>query len=139
MLVDPQWVDETNFRNSMAKLAKSLASTGKPVLVVGNARAFRRDMPYKQQQSLSESARYYKSCFDTAGLHELFDRHNDIIREESVSLGLRYIDLQQQMPGGSEWFGDATHFSIKGTQLAAEIISGHMRPNLKPLLTEREE
>lgn len=131
-LVDPNLVDETQFREDFAGLALSLSATGKPVLVVGNARAFRRDMPYKQQESLSETARYYKSCFDTAGLHELFDRHNDIIREQSIALGLSYFNLHQQLPGGSEWFGDATHFSVRGTQRAAAIIAQYLRVDLKP-------
>lgn len=138
-LIDPQSVDETDFRKNMAKLAMSLQATGKPVLVVGNARAFRRDMPYEQQQSLSETARYYNSCFDIAGLHELLDRHNDIIREQSVAHGLRYFNLQQQLPGGSEWFGDATHFSIKGSQRAAAIIAQYLRADLEPPMAVRGE
>ena len=134
-LIDPQLVDETDFTNNMAKLAMSLQATGKPVLVVGNAWAFRRDMPYEQQQSLSETARYYKSCFDTVGLHELFERHNAIIRDQSLAHGLHYFDLQQELPGGSEWFGDATHFSIKGSQRAAAIIARYLLADLEPPVT----
>lgn len=125
-MIDPNVVNTKPFEQDMNKLAYTLKATGRPVLVVGNSWAFRRDMSLKQRNELSETARYYKSCFDTDGLEVLFDKHNDIIERVAVSHNLRYFNLQNELPGGSQYFGDSTHFSISGTRQAAKIIAGYI-------------
>ncbi|WP_207061868.1 hypothetical protein [Motiliproteus sp. SC1-56] len=129
-LVDPDQVDTSKYRRYITHLLSVLKETGKPVLVVGNARAFRQDMSPETQHALSETARYYNHCFDTAGLHELFDRHNAIIQHAAQEQGVRYFNLQEKIPGGREYFGDATHFSVKGTQTASRIIAQYLVPDL---------
>ncbi len=129
-LIDPHSVDSASFRDNLRKLIGALKATKRPVLVVGNARAFRRDMSFEQQEELSETARYYKSCFDTDGLHTLFDDHNRIIQQTADNYGLPYFNLQDELPGGSELFGDATHFSVDGTRRAAMIITEYLELDL---------
>ncbi len=136
-LIDPQSVDSSTFRNNLHKLIGELKATRRPVLVVGNARAFRRHMSFEQQEELSETARYYKSCFDTDGLHTLFDDHNRIIQQAADDYGLPYFNLQDELPGGSEFFGDATHFSVAGTRRAAVIITEYLKSDLLDIELER--
>ncbi|MET0101205.1 MAG: hypothetical protein ABW078_05675 [Sedimenticola sp.] len=131
-LVDPNTLDTKVFEDDMAGLAATLKATGRPVLVVGNSWAFRRGMSNDQRIKLSESARYYKSCFDTDGLETLFENHNRIIERMAVSHGLGYFDLQEKLPGGSRYFGDSSHFSIYGTRRVAEIVADQITGN-KPL------
>lgn len=129
-LLNPQDVDKSEFSHNLEALLQSLKRTEKPVLVIGNAVAFRRDMPQEQQANLSETARYYNGCFDTAGLLTLYDAHNDIIRAASEENGMRFFNLQSELPGGEEWFGDSSHFSVKGNKRVAEIIAAKIAPDL---------
>jgi hypothetical protein len=100
------------------------------VLTVTNARAFHRDMPTDQQMRLSETARYHHHCFDLPGLHDAFDRHNEIIIQASGDHGQPVVRLDQLMPGGEHYFGDATHFSVAGTEFVADLLAQRLAGKL---------
>lgn len=122
-LVSPHEVDATIFTSELQRLAKSLVETGKPVLIMGNSWAFRRGMTDSERNKLSETARYYKSCFDTDGLEVLFENHNSIIENMAKEYGFDFFHLNDELSGGQENFGDSTHFSIIGTRLTAQILA----------------
>jgi len=120
--LDVAELDTAPFLQGARSLIDIATSAHVPMLVLTNARAFQRDMPAAQQEALSETARYYNACFDLAGLHDVFDRHNDLLIEAATRQGVPALRFDRQMPGGPDNFGDATHFSIAGTDRAAALI-----------------
>lgn len=130
-MVLAQDVDLTPFRQSFEKVLNAAKQKNKPVLVVTNTRAYRPEQPIEQQLSLSETARFYNSCFDVAALHQLYDLHNEQIIQLANNLNYPVLELEKEIPGGRKFFADATHFSYEGEQLFAEalakkIISSHV-------------
>jgi len=121
--LDITQIDDVRYREQAAQMMNTLAGTDRPAVVVGNARSFRVDMPLTQQERLSETARYYNPCLTTETLHEVYDTHNDILDQAATAAGLVFFNLQDILPGGTENFGDATHFSKAGTDQAASLIA----------------
>lgn len=111
------------FEKKVQSLLATAEKHGIPTLVVTNARSFRRDMPIETQQRLSETARYYNHCFDLNGLHDTYDLHNAAIVRIASQVRFPTLRLDERLEGGPTNFGDATHFSIKGTEEAAKLIS----------------
>ncbi|MEZ5529345.1 MAG: hypothetical protein R3E57_05370 [Porticoccaceae bacterium] len=121
-VIDPESINLERYRNDVDALLSSVALRKIPMLVATNARSFRSDMPMQMQLALSETARYYNSCFDLAGLHKVYDRHNDILAERAQAYNFPVLKMDQLVPGGREYFGDATHFSVKGSDYVARLI-----------------
>lgn len=122
-IVDPATVDSKRYVTDLAELFRTASTANIPTLVLTNPRAYSREMPQDEQESLSENTRYYNPCFDTAGLHDLYDQHNDLIESVALQYGLKVYRLDTFMPHGSKYFLDATHPSIPGNQYAAGLIS----------------
>jgi lysophospholipase L1-like esterase len=115
-------VDLSLYKKKLEELIQ-VAKRGNVKLVVStNARAFRRDQSQAEQEALSETARYYNPCFDTAGLHTLHERHNNAILELTRSRGVQSVRLDELIPGGRRYFVDASHFSNEGEKKAAEHL-----------------
>lgn len=129
-------LDMSEYQQALDEFFAALAATGLPVLVVTNPRAYSRDMPESEQRSLSETARFYNPCFDVNGLHDLFDAHNDLLAEAARSQGFDVFLLDREMPKGSENFGDATHFSVIGTDRAADLIAPPLARYLQRTLNQ---
>jgi len=121
-ITDPATLDPEQYLNDLNKLFSAVEEANLPALVLTNPRAYSRDMPEYEQQSLSETARYYSPCFDTNGLHDLYDRHNDLIESAAHQHGFSVFRLDKQMPAGKKYFVDATHFSVFGTEYAAGLV-----------------
>jgi lysophospholipase L1-like esterase len=125
-MLDPSTLDVSGYLKRVNAFLSSVQSLGVPVLTVTNARAFRDDMPLDKQMRLSETARYYNHCFDLDGLHSVYDRHNALLAEASLNFGYPVLRLNQQIPGGSKYFGDATHFSVEGSDYVANLFTKHI-------------
>jgi lysophospholipase L1-like esterase len=121
-ILNPRSLDLSQFGASVTALLDVVRRASLPTLVLTNARAFRHDMPESIQYALSETARYYNSCFDLAGLHEVYDLHNDMLVTLAARSGTATYRFDESMPGGEKNFGDATHFSVTGTRRAATLI-----------------
>ncbi|MFA3790709.1 hypothetical protein AB6T38_06300 [Aliiglaciecola sp. SL4] len=120
--LDPSTLDTSRYSKKINQLLDTAEKLNVPTLVVTNARAFRTDMPEKEQYRLSETSRYYNNCFDLKGINQLFDDHNLIIKSVAESRGYPVLELNEYIPGGDTYFGDATHFTVKGSQKVAEIF-----------------
>lgn len=119
-------IDLTEYRKKLDVLGRVARESGIPLVLSTNARAYRPEQPVAEQQALSETARYYNPCFDLAGLHTLYDRHNDEIESAAERFGFPLIPLDEEIPGGRTYFVDASHFSDAGEQLAAERLHGFL-------------
>ncbi len=118
------------FRQQVASLLQTLQASGTRPLIARNARSYRPEQPLAEQQRLSTTARFYNACFDLAGLHALYQRHNDTISEVAAGLGVPVLPLDTVLPGGSDYFADATHFSARGERLAADWLADRVEPLL---------
>ena len=121
--IDPATINTSVYEKSSKELYGQIARQVPHSLVGLNARSFRAHMPASQQASLSQTARYYLPCFSVSGLHQVYDTHNEILRATAANANIPVFDLMAHLPGGSEYFGDATHFSDKGTDVVAQLIS----------------
>jgi hypothetical protein len=71
-------------------------------------------------EALSATARYYAPCFDVDSLMALQSTRNELMRAAATSAGAGYIDMNELLPGGTRYFGDAAHFTPAGEALAAQ-------------------
>jgi hypothetical protein len=122
-LTAPSTLDTGQFVADLNRLFSLIESSGLAGLVLTNPRSYSREMPEAEQRALSETARYYSPCFDTAGLHNLYDKHNDLIEQVALQHQLSVFRLDQKMPHGKKYFGDATHFTVFGTDYAVDLIT----------------
>ncbi|HKO88840.1 MAG TPA: GDSL-type esterase/lipase family protein [Burkholderiales bacterium] len=124
--VDPRNLNLNEYRDRLETLTHTAEELGLKLIMATNARAYRPDQPLKEQYALSETARYYNPCFDIAGLHALYDLHNEIIREHAAARDIPLIPLDEMVPGGKKNFADASHFSPEGEKLVAQQIRNYL-------------
>lgn len=125
-ILDPDLLDLSRYQRRVNEFIKSVKKADVPLLVATNARAFREEMPLEKQMTLSETARYYNHCFDLAGLHRIYDLHNDLLANTVANLDYPVLRLDKKIPGGSKFFGDATHFSVIGSDYVAQLLAKHV-------------
>ena len=125
-IIDPSTLNLNEYRNSARNLIQQIKKVNKFLLVL-NARSFRPEMPISEQQSLSQTALYYNPCFSLSGLHIVYDQHNNILKTEAQKENIPTLDLMKKLPGGTEYFGDATHFTDNGTDIVAKIIFNEIK------------
>lgn len=121
-LLDPAAVDLQPYRARLERLVATVREAGVPLVLATNARAYRPEQPLDEQMRLSAQARYFNPCFDLPGLNALYDRHNGEILEVGRRFGVPALPLHERIPGGREFFADASHFTLAGEQLAADTI-----------------
>ncbi|AKU10732.1 hypothetical protein AzCIB_0827 [Azoarcus sp. CIB] len=121
-VLDPAAVDLQPYRARLERLIAKARDAGVPLVLATNARAYRPEQPLEEQMRLSAQARYFNPCFDLAGLNALYDRHNGEILEVGRRLGVPVLPLHERIPGGREYFADASHFTLAGERLAADAI-----------------
>ncbi len=116
-------LDLEAYRTDLHDLVASARKASSKVVLLTNPRAFTRDLPLDEQMRLSVTARFYKPCFSLAALHDVYDAHNNAIREAARRAGTHLLELDRIIPGGRRYFGDATHFSVKGEAFAAARLA----------------
>lgn len=121
-LLDPAAVDLQPYRARLERLVARVREAGVPLVLATNARAYRPEQPLDEQMRLSAQARYFNPCFDLPGLNALYDRHNGEILDAGRRFGVPVLPLHERIPGGREYFVDASHFTLAGEQLAADTI-----------------
>ena len=115
-------IDPSLYRLSLEQIVELTKSAGVELVLATSSRAYRRDMPLAEQLRLSETARYYNDCYDLPGLHDAMDFHNEIVRQIANQYDVPLIDLAIEVPGGSEYFADSSHFSYEGEELVARLL-----------------
>lgn len=126
----PQELDLAPYRARLDSLIATVKDAGLPLLLATNARAYRQSQPIELQLMLSETARFYNPCFDLAGLHTLYDLHNSEITDAAADHGIFLIPLGDLIPGGREYFVDASHFSARGEEAAARHLHHFLVGNI---------
>lgn len=132
--VDADALDLVPFRERLRFLLKTLQGHGTQVFVARNTRSYRPEQPLADQMELSTTARFYNSCFSLSGLHRLYSRHNDAIADEARALGIPALPFDTAIPGGRDYFVDASHFSERGERAVALLLADTLSPHLKALI-----
>ncbi|MFY7916535.1 MAG: SGNH/GDSL hydrolase family protein [Rubrivivax sp.] len=132
-IVRVESLDIEPYRQSVQVLLQTLKASGTSPLIARNARSYRRDQSLEEQRRLSGTARFYNPCFDLDGLHQLYERHNDVISEVGGALGVPVLPLDEVLPGGEKYFADASHFSAMGEQVVATWLADRLEPLLRAI------
>lgn len=119
---DPSTLNENPFRENFNDLLQSIKSTGVPVLVITNPRAYNREMSAEEQYEYSEFSRSKDQCFSIEGLHDVYDRHNDIMAQVSSNYDAPVLRLDQEIPSGYTYFADSIHFNAAGSDFVATLM-----------------
>lgn len=114
------------YETDLSALVASAKKHAAHVLLSTNARSFRRDMPRDEQMALSTTARFYNSCFDLDGLHDVYDAHNAIIDKVATAQHVPLVPMDTMMPPGRAYFSDGNHFTPKGEIYAARIFAKYL-------------
>lgn len=125
-VLDPESLNTQRYTERVDQFINSVKNGNTPLLTVTNARAFREEMPLDKQMGLSETARYYNHCFDLRGLHAVYDRHNNLLANAAINADYPVLRLDQEIPGGRKYFGDATHFSVLGSDYIAKLLASRI-------------
>lgn len=131
--IDASTLDLSAYTGRLSRLMQTLQSHGTQVLFARNARSYRPDQPLEVQLDLSTTARFYNPCFDLQGLHVLYDRHNAAIDQVAKQKNIAVLPMDRAIPGGPEYFVDASHFSERGEQVAAEWLANYLSAMSPPL------
>ncbi len=60
---------------------------------------------------------------DPEGVVHAYDSYNGLVRQRAQQWGLPVADVQAAIPADRRYWGDATHFSAEGSELAARVIA----------------
>jgi lysophospholipase L1-like esterase len=116
-------VDLEPYRRKVEQLVATGQQLGMRLVMLTNARSFRREQPIDEQLRLSSLARYYTPCFELEGLHALWDRHNQVLVAVAQAHGVPVLELDRTLPGGKAYFSGASHFTELGDQVVAHSIT----------------
>lgn len=119
---DPYAIDLKPYRARLEALAKKVLEVHAGLVLVTNTRAYRREQPLDEQERLAATERRQTPCFDVAGLHALYERHNEVIRDAGEHMHVPVLRLDRRMPGGERYFVDSTHLSAEGERIVADEI-----------------
>jgi len=129
-------LDLEGYRAQVEQLVVSGQRLGLRLVMLTNARSFRREQPLAEQMRLSALARYYTPCFDLEGLHALWDRHNQVLISVAQARGIPTLELDRMVPGGDTYFSGANHFTELGDQVVAHVLADFL---LQRHLVESED
>ena len=107
-------LDTSDYRRRLVGLVQTAAAHRVRIVLATSARGYRAEQPVALQQQLATMDLKNKSCFDLAGLHTIYRRHNAVIHEVGAALGVPVVPIGELIPGGPDYFVDSTHFSERG-------------------------
>jgi acyl-CoA synthetase (AMP-forming)/AMP-acid ligase II/lysophospholipase L1-like esterase/acyl carrier protein len=119
-ITDPESNFPTSYAQDLTLIATKLRNAGIEPVFVTVARGFKG--VDEEQRKLAETALFYFPCLDIKGLIRAGELFNKSIIDTAKLNDVKLVDLATSMPGGSEFFVDAAHFTYKGENFAAEFI-----------------
>lgn len=128
-ILSPEEVDVRPFRTELQQIAAVASASGVGLVMLTNAKAYGRSQPPATQQRLAAEQLGFMPCFDLAGMLDLYDLHNDAIRQAGEQHGFRVLDLAAMLPEGPQYFVDATHFNPAGEALVAQHLHDYLIDN----------
>lgn len=110
------------FRQDLVQLIDTLEKKGVQPVLVTHANRFGDVLSKEDRRQLTAWRRFYPMLTE-AGFLDMERRMNDAVRQVAAERNLSLIDGARIVPPGSEYFGDAIHFTTRGSTLLAQAIS----------------
>lgn len=118
-----------NYRQALARIKSIADANNLRVIAVHNGKSYRESQSLDTQLSLSETARYYNSCFTLATLYKSYELHNQAI--DDVFAGHPILSLEAIVPGGKKYFADASHMTLEGEKRLTDELAPQVATMLK--------
>nr|WP_320013624.1 AMP-binding protein [uncultured Desulfobacter sp.] len=119
--VDASTVDPSGYKEQLDYLVSDIIQQGIVPVLVTNARSY-NNVPDDQKAELAAMSLYFYYCLDLEGIIEVGHMYNDQIRSVARKHKIPLVDVAKIMPGGTEYFVDGGHFTLKGEKFVAESI-----------------
>jgi len=110
------------FRSDLSSMVDSLRQHGVVPVLVTHANRFGTTLNEKDRQQLTAWRRFYPMLTEI-GFLRMDRRMNEAIRSLAAEKGVLLVDGAAIVPPGDEYFGDAIHFTTKGSSLLASAIA----------------
>jgi lysophospholipase L1-like esterase len=117
------------FRADLGKMVDEFRGQGVTPILVTHANRFGESLGEKDREQLTAWRRFYPMLTE-AGFLDMERRMNDAIRALAKEKQLPLVDGAAVVPPGDEYFGDAIHFTTKGSSLLASAIAGKILEHL---------
>lgn len=114
---------ETAFEQEVQDFVRAVREDGAvPVLCTFATSHTRKDLPHFPYNVVTGIFRY-NSYLSLEGWVTTVERFNDIIRQIGAREGILVVDLEREIAGNSEYFRDFVHFTPKGHEAVAVVMS----------------
>ena len=117
------------FRSDLSNMVDSLQQHGVTPILVTHANRFGAILSEKDRQQLTAWRRFYPMLTEE-GFLRMDRRMNEAVRSLAAEKGVPLVDGATIVPPGDEYFGDALHFTTKGSSLLASAIAEKILQNL---------
>ena len=75
------------------------------------------------QHTLAQTALANNPALSLAGLNDVYDRYNEVVRTVARESGATLVDLAQLVPKRREYFADSVHLSDLGHRIVGEAVA----------------
>lgn len=112
-----------NYSTNVKNIIKFCQSKKIKLILSTVARSFRKEQPRFFQVKMASGMMMYNPYLSLAGLHDAFDRFNDIVRSLAEEYGVTLVDSDSLLPAKKKYFRDHVHFTDEGDELVAELLA----------------
>ena len=124
-MLDQKKITEA-FKGSLNRFVYSSCSLGiEPILMTQPNRIDSSDFQIRKEFEK------YNPTINFDSYSESYKKLNDIIRDTAKSHGIVLIDAARNIPKHKQYIFDAVHFTDKGSELMAEVISKELARKIK--------
>ena len=124
------------FRTHLERLVASLRERGVEPVLVTHATYFGLNSSEADREMLIAWRKFYPMLSEE-GFINLEQRVNDSIRSVAAQQHIVLVDAARQIPPGSEYFADFSHFTALGAAFIAERIAEKLNPLIDTHLQKR--
>lgn len=124
--VDPDTLAEP-FSRELRNLVRSVKSSGAEVALVTFANRLRHSMSASERKAAAVTHLYYMPYMTPNTLLDSFDAYNRVIRAVAKEENTVLIEAATAIPGDDRHFTDSIHFTDRGAEVMANVISKSLR------------
>lgn len=111
------------FYRDLSKLVETSQAMADLVVLVTFSNRLRRDQSPEERLKASQTHLYHIPYLSINGLLDGFELYNRTIREIAASTGVLLIEVEDLIPGDDAHFIDSVHFTDRGSEAMAKLIS----------------
>ena len=114
------------FNGRLHALVSQIRRSGQLPVLLAVSGQVRREQSKPEQLAAAETDLFYMPYMSIAGLLELRDEYNRVIRTVGAEVGAPVIDAHLAVPGDKRHFQDSLHFTPSGSAMAGHAIGGEL-------------